>query len=167
MPFSGGRDSTLALHLLVKEFDIKPITMTYDWGMVTDLARRNISKMCGEFNIENILIADNISKKRRNIRINLEAWLHKPNLGMLNILMAGDKHFFRHIETIKKETNISLNLWGMNPLEVTHFKAGFLGFKPRFDTSQVFYTGILNQFKYQYLRLIAMVENPLYFNKSC
>jgi glucosamine--fructose-6-phosphate aminotransferase (isomerizing) len=166
MPFSGGRDSSFALHLVIKEFGMRPITMTYDWGMVTDLARRNISRMCGELGVENILIADDIAKKRRNIRLNLQAWLKKPDLGMINILMAGDKHFFRHIETIKRETGVSLNLWGMNPLEVTHFKAGFLGFPPDFATKQVFYTGLSGQVRYQALRAKAMIGNPSYINRS-
>jgi glutamine---fructose-6-phosphate transaminase (isomerizing) len=166
MPFSGGRDSSFALHLITKEFGMRPITMTYDWGMVTDLARRNISRMCGELGVENILIADDITKKRRNIRLNLQAWLKKPDLGMINILMAGDKHFFRHIETIKRETGVSLNLWGMNPLEVTHFKAGFLGFPPDFATKQVFYTGLSGQLRYQALRAKAMIGNPSYINRS-
>jgi hypothetical protein len=166
MPFSGGRDSSFALHLVTKEFGIRPITMTYDWGMVTDLARRNISRMCGELGVENILIADDIAKKRRNIRLNLQAWLKKPDLGMINILMAGDKHFFRHIETVKKETGVSLNIWGMNPLEVTHFKAGFLGFPPDFATRQVFYTGWSGQVRYQALRARAMIGNPSYINRS-
>jgi hypothetical protein len=166
VPFSGGRDSSFALHLVVKEFGMRPITMTYDWGMVTDLARRNISRMCGELGVENILIADDIAMKRRNIRLNLQAWLRNPDLGMLNILMAGDKHFFRHIETIKRETGVSLNLWGMNPLEVTHFKAGFLGFAPDFETKQVFYTGLWSQLRYQGLRGKAMIRNPAYVNRS-
>jgi glucosamine--fructose-6-phosphate aminotransferase (isomerizing) len=166
MPFSGGRDSSFALHLITKEFDMRPITMTYDWGMVTDLARRNISRMCGELGVENILIADDIAKKRRNIRLNLQAWLKQPDLGMINILMAGDKHFFRHIETVKRETGIALNIWGMNPLEVTHFKAGFLGFPPDFATKQVFYTGLSGQIRYQSLRAKAMIKNPSYVNRS-
>jgi glutamine---fructose-6-phosphate transaminase (isomerizing) len=166
MPFSGGRDSSFALHLVTKVFGMRPVTMTYDWGMVTDLARRNISRMCAELGVENILVADDISNKRRNIRLNLQAWLKNPDLGMINILMAGDKHFFRHIETIKRETGIALNIWGMNPLEITHFKAGFLGFPPDFATNQVFYTGLLGQLKYQGLRAKAMIGNPSYINRS-
>ena len=76
--------------------------MTYDWGMVTDLARRNISRMCSQLGVENIIIADNIELKRKNIKINLQAWLRKPHLGMLNILMAGDKHFFDILRQLKK-----------------------------------------------------------------
>lgn len=166
VPFSGGRDSSYVLHLLRNELNITPITMTYDWGMVTDLARRNISRMSSQLGVENIIFSDNISKKRSYISKNLRAWLKKPHLGMLNILMAGDKHFFRHIETLKKETKISTNIWGMNPLEVTHFKAGFLGFPPRFNTSQVFYVGKINQLYYHSLRIKQYIKNPAYLNSS-
>ena len=166
VPFSGGRDSSYMLHLIKNEFNMDPITMTYDWGMVTDLARRNISTMCSELGVENILIADNIEKKRSNIKLNLMAWLRKPDLGMINILMAGDKHFFRHIDTVRKETGISLNIWGMNPLEVTYFKAGYLGFPPDFAMDQVFNTGLSGQMQYQFLRAKKMIKNPKYINSS-
>ena len=39
--FSGGRDSSYMLHLLKNKYNMNPIAVTYDWGMVTDLARRN------------------------------------------------------------------------------------------------------------------------------
>ncbi len=103
VPFSGGRDSCYGLHLIVDELKMKPITYTYDWGMVTDLGRRNISRMCAELGVENIIIADDISMKRRNIAMNLKAWLKSPHLGMISILTAGDKHFFRHVETVKSK----------------------------------------------------------------
>ena len=166
VPFSGGRDSCWALHLIVNELKMKPITYTYDWGMVTDLGRRNISRMCAELNVENIIVADDISKKRRNIAMNLKAWLKSPHLGMVSILTAGDKHFFRHVETIKHQTGIQLNLWGVNPLEVTHFKAGFLGLPPDFEEKRVYNHGISKQLNYQWLRLRAMLKSPGYFNSS-
>ena len=166
IPFSGGRDSCYGLHLAVKELGMKPIAYTYDWGMVTDLARRNISRMCAELNVENIIIADDISQKRCNIKKNLSAWLKSPHLGMISILTAGDKHFFNHVEKVKKQTGIKLNLWGVNPLEVTHFKAGFLGIPPDFEEKLVYSNGALKQIRYQYLRLCAMLKSPSYFNSS-
>jgi asparagine synthetase B (glutamine-hydrolysing) len=111
VPFSGGRDSCYGLHLIVKELKMNPVTYTYDWGMVTDLGRRNISRMSAELGVENIIVADDIAQKRRNIAVNLKAWLKAPHLGMISILTAGDKHFFRHIETVKQQTGVSLNLW--------------------------------------------------------
>lgn len=166
VPFSGGRDSCYGLHLIVKELKMKPITYTYDWGMVTDLGRRNISRMSAQLGVENIIVADDIALKRRNIAKNFSAWLKSPHLGMVSILTAGDKHFFRHIETIKRQTGISLNLWGVNPLEVTHFKAGFLGVPPDFEEERVYSHGALKQFRYQWLRFKAMLQSPGYFNSS-
>lgn len=166
VPFSGGRDSCYGLHVVTKHLRMKPITYTYDWGMVTDLGRRNISRMCAQLGIENIIVADDISKKRRNIAKNLDAWLKSPNLGMISILTAGDKHFFRYVEHIKRETGISLNLWGVNPLEVTHFKSGFLGIVPDFEEERVYSSGLAKQARYQWLRFSAMVKSPSYFNSS-
>lgn len=166
VPFSGGRDSCYGLHLIVEELKMKPVTYTYDWGMVTDLGRRNISRMCSKLGVENIIIAADISKKRRNIRMNLQAWLKSPHLGMMAMLTAGDKHFFRHVETVKKQTGIDLNLWGVNPLEVTHFKTGFLDIPPDFEEKRVYSHGIANQLRYHYKRTKAMLESPGYFNRS-
>lgn len=166
VPFSGGRDSCYGLHLIVKELGLKPVTYTYDWGMVTDLGRRNISRMCSILGVENIIVAADISVKRRNIKMNLEAWLKSPNLGMMALLTAGDKHFFRYVEEIKKQTGINLNLWGVNPLEITHFKTGFLGIKPDFEEKKVYSNGVYNQLRYHSKRFLAMTDSPGYFNSS-
>ncbi len=166
VPFSGGRDSCYALHLIVKELEMRPVTYTYDWGMITDLGRRNVSRMCGDLGVENIIVADDIAKKRDYIARNLRAWLKSPHLGMVSILTAGDKHFFRHVETMKQQTGVGLNLWGINPLEVTHFKAGFLGIPPDFEEERVYTHGAMKQLRYQSLRLRAMGQSPGYFNRS-
>ena len=165
-PLSGGRDSCYGLHLVVKEFGIKPITFTYDWGLVTDLARRNISRMCSTLNIENIIVADNIELKRANIKKNVTAWLNKPHLGMVNIFTAGDKHFYRFLEKIKKQNEINLNVWSYNPFELTHFKHGFLGVKPNFLNKRTYNQGLISQLEYQSKRLKVMMGNLSYFNSS-
>jgi hypothetical protein len=166
VPLSGGRDSCYGLHLIVNELGLRPLTFTYDWGMVTDLGRRNVSRISSELGVENIIIADDIEKKRRFIAMNLRAWLKSPNLGMISILTAGDKHFFRHLQTIQQQTGIGLNLWGINPLEVTHFKAGFLGVPPDFEETRVYSHGAMKQLRYQSLRFRAMLHSPGYFNRS-
>lgn len=166
VPFSGGRDSCYGLHLIVNELKMRPVAYTYDWGMVTDLGRRNISRMCSQLGVENIIVAANITKKRENIRKNLEAWLKNPHLGMLALLTAGDKHFFRHVETVKQQTEVNLNLWGVNPLEVTHFKAGFLGISPDFKERRVYSNGVRKQINYHFKRTQQMIRNPRYLNSS-
>lgn len=57
VPFSGGRDSTYALHIIKTMLGLNPIAFTYDWGMVTDLGRRNIARVCGKLRVENIIVA--------------------------------------------------------------------------------------------------------------
>ena len=166
VPLSGGRDSCFALHLVVNELQMRPVTFTYDWGMVTDLGRRNISRICAALGVENIVVADDISRKRQYIAANLRAWLKSPHLGMISLLTAGDKHFFRHLETVKKQTGVDLNLWGINPLEVTHFKAGFLGVPPDFAEDRVYSHGALKQLRYHSLRFRTMMNSPGYFNSS-
>ena len=42
--------------------------------MVTDLARRNIARICGQLEVENIIVAADIQWKRDNIRKNILAW---------------------------------------------------------------------------------------------
>ena len=165
-PLSGGRDSCFGLLFAVQELGLRPITFTYDWGMITDLARRNISLICSELNVENILVAADIDKKRMNIRKNLVAWLEKPHLGMVNLLTAGDKHFFRYIEDVKRETGIDFNLWSVNPLEVTHFKTGFLGIAPDFESDRVYQSGLSKQLTYQKARFAEIFKNPGYLNLS-
>ena len=166
VPFSGGRDSCMALHLIQKELKMKSVAYTYDWGMVTDLGRRNISRMCASLGVENIIVAADIEQKRRWIKLNLEAWLKKPHLGMVSLLTAGDKHFFRYVEQVKKQTGVGLNIWGVNPLEVTHFKAGFLDIPPGFEETKVYSGGFMNQLRYQKKRYAEYIRNPSYFNSS-
>ena len=80
VPLSGGRDSMYVLHFLKVELGLNVITYTYDWGMVTDLARRNIARICGKLGVENIIVAPNIHWKRKNINKNILAWLKNQNL---------------------------------------------------------------------------------------
>ena len=122
MPYSGGRDSTFTLHMIKKVLGLNPIAFTYDWGMVTDLARRNIARVCGKLGVENIIIAADIVKKRKNIRKNILAWLNRPRLGMIPLFMSGDKYFFYYTNQLKKQTGIKLNIWGINVLENTDFQ---------------------------------------------
>ena len=111
---------------------MNPVAYTYDWGMVTDLgAPQHQSRMCGKLGVEHIIVAADIRKKRDYIRKNVEAWLKSPHLGMVTLFMAGDKQFFRHVETMQTADRHRASSSGaINPLEDTHFKTGFLGVPP-------------------------------------
>ena len=164
--FSGGRDSSYGLHLIKKEFGLNPITFTYDWGMVTDLARRNIARMCGQLGVQNILVSADIHKKRDNIRKNVAAWLRRPDLGLVPLFMAGDKHFFSVVNTLKRQTGIRLDLWSANPLENTDFKSGFCGIAPDFAKKRLDYLSLGRKARLAAYYGIRFLTNPRYLNSS-
>ena len=125
---SGGRDSCYGLHYVKNVLGLNPIAYTYDWGMVTDLARRNISRMCGKLGIEHILVSADINRKRSYIRKNVSAWLRRPDLGMIPLFMAGDKQFYYYMNKLRGQTGIDFMLFcAGNEFEQTRFKTGFSG----------------------------------------
>lgn len=164
--FSGGRDSSYGLHLIKNEFGLKPVTFTYDWGMVTDLARRNVARICGQLGIQNILVSADIAEKRANIRKNVSAWLKKPDLGLVPLFMAGDKHFFRVVNQLKRQTGIALDLWCANPLENTDFKSGFCGVAPDFGKKRVDYLSLGRKLQLVSYYGTRFLQNPAYLNSS-
>ncbi len=166
VPFSGGRDSTYSLHIVKKELGLNPIAFTYDWGMVTDLARRNIARVCGKLGVENIIVSADIHWKRENIRKNVSAWLKYPSLGMIPLFMAGDKFFFYYTNQVKKQTGIDLNIWGINNLENTEFKVGFAGLPPEFDKKRIYSLSIFNQLKLFGYVGKNILKSPGYINQS-
>ena len=166
IPFSGGRDSSYVMHVVKNELGLNPIAFTYDWGMVTDLARRNIARVCGKLGVENIIVAADIHWKRDNIRKNIQAWLKNPELGMIPLFMAGDKFFFYYAHKIKKQLNIDLEIWGVNDLENTNFKTGFAGLKPQFDKERIYSLSVLNQLKLFGFVGKNLIQSPGYINQS-
>lgn len=166
IPLSGGRDSIYVLHVVKKVLGLNPIAFTYDWGMVTDLARRNIARICGKLGVENIIVAAEIHWKRENIRKNIKAWLKNPDLGMIPLFMAGDKFFFYYANKIKKQTNIKLNIWGINYLENTDFKTGFAGLAPQFNKKTIYSLSKNNQLKLFKFVGKNVIKSPEYINQS-
>lgn len=164
--FSGGRDSSYGLHLLKTKYDMNPLTFTYDWGMVTDLARRNISRITAKLGLENILISADIAQKRRNIRLNVSAWLKKPDLGMIPLLMSGDKHFFMWVNELKRRSGIPLDIWLANSFENTDFKSGFCGIPPYFEKERIDRIRMIDKLRMPLYYLKHFLTNPSYLNAS-
>ena len=164
---SGGRDSCYGLHYLVKELGLHPVAYTFDWGMVTDLARRNISRLCGKLGIEHILVAADIPKKRSFIKKNVEAWLKRPSLGMVPLFMAGDKAYFYHANRLKQELGIGEVFLCENMLERTDFKTGFAGVKPyNLDSQHVYTLPLTARIKLALYYISQYLMNPGYINAS-
>jgi asparagine synthetase B (glutamine-hydrolysing) len=165
--YSGGRDSSYGLHYVKKVLGMNPIAYTYDWGMVTDLARRNQARVCGKLGVEHIIRSADITTKRRYVRRNVEAWLKKPELGMVPLFMVGDKEYYQHARELRKETGIKLLIMCTgNMIEDAPYKTGLMGV-PQDDHGNTLTgmslrnkLGMVGYFAKNYLR------NPAYFNES-
>ena len=161
---SGGRDSCYGLHVLCKDFDLKPLTYTYDWGLLTDLARRNQARLCGKLGVEHIIVSADIRQKREYVRKNIEAWLKRPDLGMIPLFMAGDKQYFYYAKKVKDDNNLKISFLCENKLERAKFKSGFCGInegkRRLFNLTLGEKTKMLGYYAGQYIR------NPAYINHS-
>ncbi len=164
---SGGRDSSYALHYVKEILGMNPVAFTYDWGLVTDLARRNIFKMCGQLGVEHILVSADIRKKRSNVRKNIEAWLKRPNLFMIPLFMAGDKQFYYHAHRLRKELDIKLFMFGAgNTLEKTDFKVGFANVRNNSAGGILTQLRSIDKFKLLAKYGTEFILNPSYLNSS-
>jgi glucosamine--fructose-6-phosphate aminotransferase (isomerizing) len=166
VPLSGGRDSSFALHYIKKELGMNPVAYTYDWGMVTDLARRNISRVTGKLGIEHILISADINKKRKFIRKNVNAWLKRPSLGTIPLFMAGDKQFFYYSNLLQKQMDVGIVLFGMNLLERTDFKVAFCGVKEKKKEDRHYHLSGINKLSIALYYGKEYILNPSYLNSS-
>jgi asparagine synthetase B (glutamine-hydrolysing) len=165
--FSGGRDSSYGLHYVKQVLGMNPVAFTYDWGLVTDLARRNCARVCGKLGIEHIIRSADITAKRRYVRKNIEAWLKKPELGMVTLFMAGDKEFYQVARQLRKETGIKLVIWCTgNRIEEAPYKTGLMGVPQ--DDHNMKLTDMALGTKLPMLWYFAKnyLKNPAYINES-
>ena len=167
---SGGRDSSYALHFLVNELNIKPITYYYDWGLNTEIARKNVAIMTGSLGIENIMIAADIRLKRNNVKKNILAWLKSPHLGMVPLFMAGDKDFISNSQIVKNELNSDIEIFAFNLHEKTQFKEEFTNFRMWEDQGSSKNYGeqlkLSSQIKMLFFYGSQFLKNPRYLNSS-
>lgn len=164
---SGGRDSCYALHYVTQKLGVEAVAFSYDWGMLTDLARRNQSRMCAKLSVEHILISADIRKKRKNIKLNVEAWLKNPNLGTIPLFMAGDKQYFYYANKIMDEKGLDFIFFGENLLESTFFKYGFCGIQPNLKQKEKsFSISAFDKLKMMLFYFKQYLINPSYINSS-
>jgi len=164
--FSGGRDSSYCLHYAVRELGLRCIAYTYDWGMVNDLARRNQARVTGRLGVEQIIVSADIKRKRRNIRMNVEAWLRKPDLGLIPLFMAGDKQFFYWANVLKKQTGIENSIWAENQYERTHFKVGFCNIVSGNCKQRIYKMSASDRMRLAAYYGKNFITNPHYINTS-
>jgi glutamine---fructose-6-phosphate transaminase (isomerizing) len=165
--FSGGRDSAYGLHYVKKVLGMNPVAFTYDWGLVTDLARRNQARLCGKLGVEHILRSADIPTKRRYVRKNVQAWLKKPELGMVTLFTAGDKQFYKYARELRRETGIKLVIFCTgNMIEDTPYKTGLCGIREK-DHGMTL-TGLHqgDELRLLWYYFKNYLKNPAYWNES-
>lgn len=167
MAISGGRDSCFGLHYAVKELGLKPVAYTYDWGLVSDLARRNTSRMVSSLGIEHILISADIHQKRNFVKRKVLSWLKRPKLGLIPLFQSGDKHYFYYMKKVLDDNKLDFVLYTENPLEKTNFKTGFAGiFEGDNNKSRVYNTSLFNKINLGLYFSKEFLLNPSYLNLS-
>jgi glucosamine--fructose-6-phosphate aminotransferase (isomerizing) len=165
--FSGGRDSCYGLHYVKKELGMNPVAFTFDWGLVTDLARRNQARVCAKLGVEHIIRAADIPTKRRYVRKNVEAWLQKPELGMVTLFTAGDKEFYHYARELRRETGLELIIFCTgNMIEDTPYKTGFCGFLEEDHAMTLTRLAKLDKFRLLWYYFKQYARNPGYWNES-
>jgi hypothetical protein len=146
---------------------MNPIAYSYDWGMVTDIARRNQARMCEALRVEHIFRAADIPTKRRYMRKNILAWLRRPHLGMVPLFMAGDKFFYGIGRQLRAELGIPLVIFcAGNPLERTDFKGGFAGVRESQHGQRLFAFSLANKVQIAAFYAGQYLLNPAYINES-
>jgi glutamine---fructose-6-phosphate transaminase (isomerizing) len=164
--FSGGRDSSYGLHYVKNVLGLKPVAFTYDWGMVTDLGRRNQARIVGKLGVEHIIVSADITVKRNYIRKNIEAWFRQPDLGMIPLLMAGDKPLMHFAQEIMRRTGVKLLVHSYgNGLEEGNHKIGFCGIHVD-DTRPHQQLPIRDKAKLMAYYGRQYLQNPGYINRS-
>jgi hypothetical protein len=167
VPLSGGRDSSYAVAKLATITQRPLISFTYDWGFVSDLARRNISAICGSLGVENVLVSANIAQRREDVKRNLLAWGSNPSLATIPLMMAGDKAFFLWASRIANERGASPTIFSMNWLEKTDFKVGFASSDTRQGTGEKLHSiapfAIL---RLAFAYALELLRNPRLINRT-
>ncbi len=165
--FSGGRDSAYGLHYVKKVLGMNPVAFTYDWGLVTDLARRNQARLCGKLGVEHILRSADIPTKRRYVRKNVEAWLRKPELGMVTLFTAGDKQFYKYARELRQETGIKLVIFCTgNMIEDTPYKTGLCGVREKDHGMTLTGLHFSDEMQLLWYYFKNYARNPGYWNES-
>lgn len=165
--FSGGRDSSYGLYFLKEELGLTPIAYTYDWGMITDIGRRNQARVLGKLGVEHIVISADITKKRSHIKANINAWMKDPHLGMVPLFMQGDKQCEFYANQIMKKYELeTMFFFRGNELEREEFKNGHCGIKDADPGGVIHNLELSKKMKLLAFYALRYLKNPSYFNAS-
>jgi hypothetical protein len=117
--------------------------------------------------IEHIIVAPNTAKKLRNVRLNLMAWIKNPDLGLIPLLMAGDKQFYLYAHKLRKNRKFSSAvLCSGNSFESTDFKVAFATVSKQTSDGLLGGISLSQKIKLLSYYVLGVLRNPRYFNTS-
>mgnify|MGYP003810277381 CR=1 FL=1 len=113
VPLSGGKDSTYILHLAVNVYKLKVIAMTYDNGLLSDIALRNIKKAIDVTGVKHVICKPNPEVQRTVYR----------DMFLLSGDICGgcDIATKAHILKVSNDYKTPIILYGTSPLENDSF----------------------------------------------
>ena len=113
VPLSGGKDSTYILHLAVNVYKLRVLSMTYDNGLLSDIALRNIQRALEITKVKHIFCKPNTELQKRVYR----------NMLLLSgdICGACDIATKANILKVSKDYRTPIILYGISPLENDSF----------------------------------------------
>ncbi len=124
---SGGRDSSYVLYQLVTVYKLKVLACTFKCGIQSELGERNAKKMCELLKVDHVIFPYKIKKNLKMLRKNFLAWIKKPSVAMIPILMLADKTMEHYMRKVAKKYSIKLFFDAESAVEWTPFKSAFLG----------------------------------------
>ncbi len=131
---SGGRDSCYAL-IKMYELGYEITAFTYDWGFISTAARENMANLCGSLGIEHVIVSPDLEKNREIVSNVLLTWFKFPDLGVIPLLMAGDKPFHSFSIRVSDERGKLPIVQADHYLETTGFKSMLAGAKVNFQST--------------------------------
>jgi tRNA(Ile)-lysidine synthase TilS/MesJ len=63
--YSGGKDSTYTIDVFVNRYNLKVLTVTFDNTFISPTALKNITRVCGNLGVDNILVKPNPTMLRK------------------------------------------------------------------------------------------------------
>lgn len=116
VPLSGGKDSSYILYYVVRELKLKPLALFFDNGFVTEMAKRNVERICTALGVD--LVVGRASPYRHKLM--REAMLMSRCLGQFVKYCGNCENNLRSFTLNEaNRRNIPFLIWGATDFEDT------------------------------------------------
>jgi len=116
IPLSGGKDSSYILFYVVEELGLKPLAVFFDSSFVTDIAKRNIEKICKKLSVDLVIVKSKSNFRRKLVKEGL--YIFKFSKGRFLVICGNCENNLR-TSAINEATKrkIPFIIWGSTDFE--------------------------------------------------